>query len=62
MNHADCNRSKQRGAIYEQLVRQVKYEQAEGGVQPGQGISSVYKMVKSLTINPNMMQHAYLRL
>lgn len=48
--------------IYEQLVRQVKFAVAEGVVQPGQAIPSVREMAKSLTVNPNTVQRAYLQL
>ena len=48
--------------IYEQLVRQVKYSVAEGIVIPGQVIPSVREMAKSLAVNPNTVQRAYLQL
>lgn len=49
-------------AIYEQLVRQIKYAVAEGVVLPGQVIPSVREMAKQLTLNPNTVQRAYLQL
>ena len=48
--------------IYEQLVRQVKYAVAEGVVMPGQLVPSVRELAKSLAINPNTVQRAYLEL
>ncbi|MFN3191308.1 MAG: GntR family transcriptional regulator [Aureliella sp.] len=48
--------------IYEQVVRQVKYAVAENVVLPGQPIPSVREMAKTLAINPNTVQRAYLQL
>ena len=48
--------------IYEQLVSQVKYAIAKGVVLPGQVIPSVRELAKSLTLNPNTVQRAYLQL
>ena len=48
--------------IYEQLVRQVKYAVAEGVVVPGQVIPSVREMARTLALNPNTVQRAYLQL
>ncbi len=48
--------------IYEQLIRQVKFAVAEGVVVPGQLIPSVRELAKSLAINPNTVQRAYLEL
>ena len=48
--------------IYEQLVRQVKYAVADGVVVAGQVIPSVREMAKSLALNPNTVQRAYLQL
>jgi GntR family transcriptional regulator len=48
--------------IYEQLIRQVKFAVAEGVVVPGQLVPSVRELAKSLAINPNTVQRAYLEL
>ena len=48
--------------IYEQLIRQVKFAVAEGIVVPGQLVPSVRELAKSLAINPNTVQRAYLEL
>lgn len=48
--------------IYEQLIRQVKFAVAEGVVVPGQLLPSVRDLAKSLAINPNTVQRAYLEL
>ncbi len=48
--------------IFEQLVRQVKFAVAEGVVMPGQLVPSVRELAKSLAINPNTVQRAYLEL
>ena len=49
-------------AIYEQLVRQIKYAVAEGTVIPGQLIPSVRDLAKQMAINPNTVQRAYQQL
>jgi GntR family transcriptional regulator len=48
--------------IYEQLIRQVKFAVAEGVLMPGQLLPSVRELAKSLAINPNTVQRAYLEL
>lgn len=48
--------------IYEQLVRQVKYAVAEEVVVPGQVVPSVREMARTLAVNPNTVQRAYLQL
>ncbi len=48
--------------IYEQLVRQIKYAIAEGTVVSGQLVPSVRELSKSLAVNPNTVQRAYLQL
>ena len=48
--------------IYEQLVRQIKFAVAEGIVVPGQVIPSVREMAKTIAVNPNTVQRAYLQL
>jgi|694.fasta_scaffold06792_8 GntR family transcriptional regulator len=49
-------------AIYDQIVRQVKYAIAEGTLRPGQLLPSVRALSQELTINPNTIQRAYLQL
>ena len=48
--------------IYEQIVMQVKYAVAQGIALPGQVIPSVRELAKSLTLNPNTVQRAYMQL
>lgn len=48
--------------IFEQLVRQIKFAVAEGVVMPGQLVPSVRELAKSLAINPNTVQRAYMEL
>ena len=40
-------------AIYEQVVRQVKFAVARGALKPGNLVPSVREMARDLTINPN---------
>lgn len=49
-------------AIYDQLVRQVKFAVAEGVLVPGQVIPSVRELAKQLAINPNTVQRAFQQL
>ncbi|MCA9132194.1 MAG: GntR family transcriptional regulator [Planctomycetales bacterium] len=49
-------------AIYEQLVRQVKFAVADGLLLPGEVIPSVRDMARRLAINPNTVQRAYVQL
>lgn len=49
-------------AIYEQIVRQVKFAIAEGTLRPGQLISSVRALSKELAINPNTINRAFQQL
>ena len=46
-------------AVYEQLVRQVKYAVAAGALKPGELIPSVREMARDLAINPNTVARAY---
>ena len=46
-------------AIYEQIVRQVKYAVAGGALKPGELIPSVRELARELTINPNTVARAY---
>ncbi len=49
-------------AIYEQIVRQVKYAIAEGALQPGQLLPSARVLSVELAINPNTVVRAFQQL
>ncbi len=49
-------------AIYEQIVRQVKFAIAEGTLCPGQLLPSVRQLGQQLAINPNTIARAYQQL
>lgn len=49
-------------AIYEQIVRQVKFAIAEGTIKPGQLLPSVRVLSLQLALNPNTVARAYLQL
>jgi GntR family transcriptional regulator len=49
-------------AIYEQIVRQVKFAIAEGTLRPGQMLPSVRQLSQQLAINPNTIARAYQQL
>ena len=49
-------------AIYDQIVRQVKFAIAEGMLCPGQLLPSVRQLSQQLTINPNTIARAYQQL
>ena len=49
-------------AIYEQIVRQVKFAIAEQTLRPGQLLPSVRALSHQLAINPNTVARAYLQL
>jgi GntR family transcriptional regulator len=46
-------------AIYEQIVRQVKYAVAGGALKPGEMVPSVRELARELAINPNTVARAY---
>jgi len=46
-------------AIYEQVVQQIKFAIAAGGVQEEEYIPSVRDLSKTLAINPNTVSRAY---
>ena len=46
-------------AIYDQIVRQIKFAVARGVVKPGELVPSVREMAKDLAINPNTVARAY---
>jgi GntR family transcriptional regulator len=45
--------------IYEQIVRQVKFAVATGGIVPGQLVPSVRELARQAAINPNTAIRAY---
>ncbi len=49
-------------AIYDQIVRQVKFAVAQGAVKPGNLVPSVREMARELAINPNTVARAYQQL
>jgi GntR family transcriptional regulator len=49
-------------AIYEQIVRQVKFAVAEGTLVPGQLLPSVRQLALQLAINPNTIARAFQQL
>ncbi|HVC99156.1 MAG TPA: GntR family transcriptional regulator [Pirellulales bacterium] len=49
-------------AIYDQIVRQVKFAVASGAVKPGELIASVRELARELAINPNTVARAYRQL
>ncbi|HEX5447047.1 MAG TPA: GntR family transcriptional regulator [Pirellulales bacterium] len=46
-------------AIYDQIVRQVKFAVAGGAIRPGEMVPSVRELAKELAINPNTVARAY---
>ncbi|HEX3724684.1 MAG TPA: GntR family transcriptional regulator [Pirellulales bacterium] len=49
-------------AIYDQIVRQVKFAVAGGALKSGELIPSVRELAKELLINPNTIARAYRQL
>ena len=49
-------------AIYDQLVRQVKYAVAQGVLKPGHRVPSVREVARELALNPNTVARAYQQL
>ena len=49
-------------AIYDQVVRQVKYAVARGAIKPGNLVPSVRELARELTLNPNTVARAYQQL
>ncbi len=49
-------------AIYDQIVRQVKFAVAGGLLRPGELVPSVRELARELTINPNTIARAYRQL
>jgi GntR family transcriptional regulator len=46
-------------AIYDQIVRQVKFAVAGGALKPGEMMPSVRELARDLAINPNTIARAY---
>lgn len=49
-------------AIYEQVVRQIKFLIADGALRAGEFVPSVRELAKRLAINPNTVSRAYRQL
>lgn len=49
-------------AIYDQVVRQVKFAVARGALQPGERVPSIRDLARELAINPNTVARAYQQL
>lgn len=49
-------------AVYEQIVRQIKFAVADGALAAGELIPSVREMARELAINPNTVARAYRQL
>ncbi len=49
-------------AIYDQVVRQVKFAVAGAVLRPGELVPSVRELARELTINPNTVARAYRQL
>jgi GntR family transcriptional regulator len=46
-------------AVYDQIVRQVKFAVADGAVRAGDLVPSVRELARDLAINPNTVARAY---
>ncbi len=46
-------------AIYDQVVRQIKFGVAQGLIRSGERVPSVRELARQLTINPNTVARAY---
>ncbi len=46
-------------AIYDQIVRQIKFSVASESLKPGDLIPSVRELAKDLAVNPNTVSRAY---
>jgi len=49
-------------AVYDQIVRQMKFAVAEGALSTGELVPSVRELARQLTINPNTVARAYRQL
>lgn len=46
-------------AIYDQIVRQIKFAVASGAIRPGELVPSVRELSRDLAVNPNTVARAY---
>jgi GntR family transcriptional regulator len=49
-------------AVYDQIVRQMKFAVADGAVRSGELVPSVRELARELAINPNTVARAYRQL
>ncbi|HEY4235645.1 MAG TPA: GntR family transcriptional regulator [Lacipirellulaceae bacterium] len=49
-------------AVYDQIVRQVKFAIADDALRPGEIVPSVRELARELAINPNTVARAYRQL
>jgi GntR family transcriptional regulator len=49
-------------AVYDQIVRQVKFAVADGALRTGEMVPSVRELARELAINPNTVARAYRQL
>src|SRR6185312_6108273 len=49
-------------AVYDQIVRQVKFAVADGAIRAGELVPSVRELARELAINPNTVARAYRQL
>ncbi|MEX0613048.1 MAG: GntR family transcriptional regulator [Pirellulales bacterium] len=49
-------------AVYDQIVRQVKFAVADGAVRAGELVPSVRELARELAVNPNTVARAYRQL
>jgi GntR family transcriptional regulator len=49
-------------AVYDQIVRQVKFAVADGAIRAGELVSSVRELARELAVNPNTVARAYRQL
>ena len=49
-------------AVYDQIVRQIKFAVAEGAIASGDMVPSVRELARELAINPNTVARAYRQL
>ncbi len=49
-------------AVYDQIVRQVKFAVADGALRSGEMVPSVRELARDLAINPNTVARAYRQL
>ncbi len=57
--HIDANNGL---AVYDQIVRQIKFSIADGVLAAGELVPSVRELARELTINPNTVARAYRKL